>query len=351
MARESRGGGTADVMRWQRSLLGFAALLLAFAALVPARAAAPSGRVVYVGSDGGLYLVPLAGGSAQEIWRPVDGGSAAEPRWSPDGTRIAFVGGDGNLWLINADGSKAHPLTDQAVPPSGCTDDFCQDEGARIDSPRWSPDGSAISYRLVRNAATASLWIVPVAGGAPRQLAQASSLCLFNEGFAPDGTPLYSRCPTTTDTTNATYAVARNGPTGLLGGSQIAYTPDGTMIAYARQTFSDAGVSVGLYVAAPDGSNARLVAPDGQEPLWSPDGRLAYIVESANGPVIHVLDPTSGSDAVVAQGQPWGWSPDGAWLVYTAIDNQGNSAIMRVHGDGSSAALITYGRMPAISSS
>lgn len=338
--------------RLTRSLFGFAtALVLTFAALAGARAAASPGRVVYVGSDGGLYLVPLAGGTAEEIWRPAAGGSAAEPRWSPDGTRIAFVGEDGNLWLVNADGSDAHPLTSQAALPSGCASDFCQDEGARVDSPRWSPDSSAISYRLVRNAATASLWIVPASGGAPRLLAQVDNLCLFNEGFAPDGTPLYSRCPTATSTTNETYAVARNGPTGLLGGSQIAYAPNGALIAYARQTFADTGVSVGLYIAAPDGSNAHLVAPDGQEPLWSPGGKLSYIVESANGPVIHVLDPVSGNDTVVAQGQPWDWSPDGAWLVYTTIDNQGNSAIMRVRGDGTGATLIAYGRMPAVSPS
>jgi Tol biopolymer transport system component len=69
--------------------------------------------------------------------------NAANPRWSPDGTKILFnshnppkPGQDANLYTVNADGSHLVQLTHHT---GGRLDAFAND---------WSPDGAEIVYHL-----------------------------------------------------------------------------------------------------------------------------------------------------------------------------------------------------------
>jgi Tol biopolymer transport system component len=69
-----------------------------------------------------------------------DGNVAAEPVWSPDGTKITFVlsmpehlgayAGDGDIYVMNADGTGMIKLT----------------TGLRDAHPAWSPDGTRIVF-------------------------------------------------------------------------------------------------------------------------------------------------------------------------------------------------------------
>jgi Tol biopolymer transport system component len=296
---------------------------------------------VYVG-DNGLYT--LTQGSAQRILTAPPG-SVREPRWSPDGTRVAFAGQDRNLWVVGADGSGAHPLTSQAVPPSGCGDDSCTNSGTSIDTPRWSPDGRSLSYRLVEGWSQASIWVISAAGSQPRMIASASDICMFNEGFAPDGTPLYSRCAASAGPSNATYLSRKDGSEkSFLAGSQVAFSGDGSHVAFSSQAAGKDGIMVTVYTAASDGSGAMAVAHDGQNPAWSRDGKLAYQVSGAGGWQIHVYSPAAG-DVVVASGQLGGWTPDGGWLYFTQVDDSGSS-IWIVAADGSAATRLASGEMP-----
>ena len=231
---------------------------------------------------------------------------------------------------------------------SGCGADSCQSQGTRADSPRWSADDKTISYRLVNDAATAAIYTVPAAGGAPHQIATSSGLCLFNEGFSPAGAPLFSRCAATSGDTNTTYEAADQPPAGVLNGSQISYSHSGNRVAFARQSQSANSVSVALYVAAADGSGETLVANGGQDPAWAANGLLAYTVNSAHGPRIHVYDAASGSDTSVVDGMIAGWSADGSWLIYTTIDDSGETHIMRMLGSNA-ASEVAVGITPSLS--
>jgi Tol biopolymer transport system component len=336
---------------------GVAAVLLATFALAFARpanaapVAGPAGSVVYVGADGGVFSIPLAGGSPAELWKPATSHTASEPQWSPSGKLVAFVGGDGNVWTVSASGDDAHALTSQATPPSNCSDEVCQNQGTRADSPRWSPDGSQVSYRLVDDAAKASIWTVSVGGGTPAQVTSAGDACLFNEGFTPAGAPLYSRCAQSDGGTNATFSVSNGSASQLLAGSQVVFAPSGSRIAFARQSQTSTSVNVALYTAKSDGSAAALVAAGGQDPAWSSSGLLAYQVNTRDGRAIHVYDLATGNDTTVTLGMLAGWSADGGWLVYTTTDDSGNSQIVRVLPDGSGATQVAEGRMPSVSAS
>ncbi len=140
----------------------------------------PTGKLVYTGSDG-IYVQRTDGTAARKVWNAPKSGEGSEPRWSDNGARIAFDGSGGNIWVMNADGSNLQAVNTQAVSPSGCGEDGCEDPGTSADSPRWSHDGSQLSYRLVERLATGSIWTVPAPSGyTPRLVASASDLCIFN---------------------------------------------------------------------------------------------------------------------------------------------------------------------------
>lgn len=307
-------------------------------------AAAPSGRLAYTGSDG-IYVLKLDGSASQRIWKAPAGGQGVAPRWSEDGTRIAFEGPDGNIWVMNSDGTAAHALESQATPGSGCADEGCAVPGTVADSARWSHDGTYISYRLVEGLARGSIWTVPVDGStAPQLITSATDLCIFNEGWSPDGRQLFSRCATDGSPSNATYAAA---PTQrpVVAGSQLAYSSDGSRLAFSNHALSSGAIAVNLFLAAGDGSGAQAIARGGQNPDWSHGGMLAYQVDGDNGWLIHVYDPASGTDTAVGSGMLGGWTPDGAYIYYTTISDTG-SAIWRVHADGTDNAFVTAGSFP-----
>jgi Tol biopolymer transport system component len=327
--------------RWPALLAAMLCLVATFALAPRARAASGAGTIVYTASDG-IYTVSGSGGTPQRIWAAPAGQVGTEPRWSPDGTRIAFIGPDGNVWLMNADGGNAHALTSQAVTPAGCGEDGCTSPGSEADSPRWSPDGASISYRLVVNLASASLWSVSASGGTPHQLASATSLCLFNEGWSPAGTPLFSRCAGDSGPSNVTYAAAGGAAQPFVAGSQLAFSADGSRLAFSSHALQNGAINVSLFIANADGSDARMVAPDGQDPIWSANGLVAYRVGETDGWAIHVYDPASGRDTDLGTGVAEAWSPDGSWLLFSTTGDSGGT-LWRMHADGSGRQQIGTG--------
>src|SRR4051812_14298921 len=69
---------------------------------------APDGKTIVFDILGDLYTLPVAGGTATRITSGP--GWDQQPRYSPDGSQITFVtdrNGSKNVWIANADGSKA----------------------------------------------------------------------------------------------------------------------------------------------------------------------------------------------------------------------------------------------------
>jgi hypothetical protein len=252
---------------------------------------------------------------------------------------------------MSASGSRARAVAQQAIAASGCVGDSCQQSGSVTDSPRWSPDGRLLSYRLVQNLAQGSVWVATVDGSAqPREVARSADLCIFNEGWTPDGRSLFSRCAAGSVATNATYASAgAMAPKVLVTGSQIAYGPGATAVAFSRQSPQGDDMSVALYVAGSDGAGAALVALGGQSPAWSSSGLLAYQVSGPDGWQLHVYDPGAGSDRVLdtrgMDGLLGGWTPDGGWLYFTTVDATGSS-IRIIRADGSGLTVVAAGSTP-----
>jgi Tol biopolymer transport system component len=195
----------------------------------------PGPRIVVVGLDGsGSHYVTGPLTTTEPPW-------SLHPAWSPDGSKIAFAAADpsnGNSDIYVVDAGEAPSPAPRGLPasdhPRKLTTSPAVDEW-----PSWSPDGSRIVYANSGSteldasgfSPTSELYTIPAAGGKPVRLTQ---------NDVPD--------------------------------TQPAFSPDGTQIAFFRDT--------SIWVMNADGSDARGIVPLANcfSPQWSPDGtRIAFL--------------------------------------------------------------------------
>lgn len=118
-------------------------------------------------------------GEGKPIPRLSSTGSDHDPDVSPDGQYLAFVSdrsGDLELWVSRIDGSQARAFTSF--------------EGSYVASPRWSPDGTRITFSaLYRNAY--SVWTIDAGGGPARKIAEPA----WSSSWSHDGKWIYYSPP------------------------------------------------------------------------------------------------------------------------------------------------------------
>lgn len=135
--------------------------------------------------DLGLHIANADGTGVRALTKAADVdalGGDDEPSFSPDGKWVVFErvvdpdAGKAGLWVIRTDGAGLRRLTDDAT-----------DAG----HPRWSPDGKQILFTGRNDATTfapAPLWVVDVAGGAPRPVTDPNSTGgSFSGDWSPSG--------------------------------------------------------------------------------------------------------------------------------------------------------------------
>jgi TolB protein len=114
------------------------------------------------------------------------------------------------------------------------------------------------------------------------------------------------------------------------------FSPDARLIAYDH--------SSSVYIAAPDGSERRLLARDGYEPTWSPDGETLLFTRYRSGSDVAIFsigkdgsksrELTSGSTNLMPD-----WSPDGTRIAFVREPHLPQLWIM--NADGSGKARVT----------
>ena len=149
--------------------------------------------------------------------------------------------------------------------------------------PAISPDGTRVAYASNRGGENLDIWIQQIGSGAAAKLTQDP---------ADDDEP--------------------------------AFSPDGTRIAFRSNRQGG-----GIYMVSALGGEAKLIAPDGRRPRFSPDGQwLAYWVghEHAVGH-IYVIAVAGGQPREIVLGDQWlpsrspVWSPDGQRLLVSGASD------------------------------
>jgi DNA-binding winged helix-turn-helix (wHTH) protein/Tol biopolymer transport system component len=315
-------------------------------------------------SEQPLFIVPVAGGSAQRIprvlahdatWMPDDAAvlyafgnelfltrldnSPPEPyaklqgrpfwlRWSPDGTRLRFTLFDPlahtqSLWELQAATRRVRPLLQGWNQP--------HEECCGV----WTADGSDYIFQAARGARS-DLWMLPGASSSkPERLTNG---------------PLAYEAPAASRTGQTVYfsGVDNQGEVQLLGPGSREFQPAHSFFSDARRIdASRDGKWIAwvdgeghLWRARPDGTELLQLTPANLEVFtarWSPDHtRLAIMARAASSAwsIYQVLSDGSDLQPFLKTegntGDP-GWSPDGGSIVFgRAPDLMGKDSEPRV---------------------
>jgi Tol biopolymer transport system component len=289
-------------------------------------------RILAVSSEGGdPALLGAPPGNASRLFR---GAFPNNPRndervgpsvsWSPDGARIAFrlFNDAPGIYLMNRDGSGLRQLVD--LPRDRNSG---MGSSAALD---WSPNGSQLTYSYPYSLIRSPLYVVDTADGTVRNLTG----------------------PDTADGVTRT----------------VAWSPDGSMIAFVRTEEGGLPRGSGLFVMNADGTAVRQL-PTGSEPnpqvlglAWSPDGSMIAFLQDmgdATDPAPHrnvlrvinvdgtgmrdLVEPIGGGCCTwVSTDERLAWSPDGT-SVATIRWTEGGRVVVVVNADGSGERSLTAG--------
>jgi dipeptidyl aminopeptidase/acylaminoacyl peptidase len=256
-----------------------------------------------------IDLVDAASGTRRALtWKRTD---ISSPRWSADGTQLAFIANDedskqAQLFVMSMEGGDAMRLT----------------EAKRgVDAFSWSPDGKQIAFItedepanekaikehndafqvtdnnfLVRAALTPwHLWVIPIAGGASRQLTQGTfSLQTDQQDAAP--VPEWSRdsqhiaftqfpTPYWGPSFQSVIAAvdAGGGATRSLvsagGSTNLSYAPDSDTFAFVRPRNGDQNNGNAVYVGTNDNVRdaTQALARNFNTYAWLPHGKALLL--------------------------------------------------------------------------
>jgi Tol biopolymer transport system component len=272
-----------------------------------------------VGNRGTLSQLWIVNVETGETHQLNTDGDAAQPSWSPNGSRIAYWAideGKRDIWTIPATGGEAVQLTyDESI-------DW---------NPVWSPDGKYVYFSSDRSGSE-NLWRVPVdedsgkSLGEPEPVTTVASTRVRYPSISSDGRRIAYVERVTWSNINR---VAFDAKTGKVRGEPQSITrstrylefpdvsPDGNWV-----TFSRGGEQEDIFIVRTDGTGLRQLTDDphlDRVPRWSPDGETITFFSNRSGTFhIWAINRDGGGlhQLVEQRSLVHTWSPDGSRIAF-----------------------------------
>ncbi|HTT67087.1 MAG TPA: protein kinase [Gemmatimonadales bacterium] len=319
-------------------------------------------RVAYETADGTIAAVPALGGAPRLLARvPPDSGSITDGPpiagfdWSPDGQRLVYV----RKWPLGSiylQSLRGGPPTLLATVP-------------QAHSPSWSPDGSRVAVavgngvfvfgaKYFANEGQSGIAVVPVGGGSPVTIADASAINV-SPVWTPDGRSLLWISSREGPRDVYRVAVSRSGVprgppqrvTSGLGAFSLSLSRDGRRLAYATLTTSSNVWEMDIPAGGPVSSASARPVTLGDQTVEtadvSPDGRWLAFDSNRGGNYDIWRMPVAGGDPIQVTTNPAddfapAWAPDGRTLAFHSLRN-GNRDLFTIAADGTGETQRTSG--------
>ena len=307
----------------------------------------PDGRWLAVshktaGSEQGIFLL-AHDGSAQRLLVARRAFEDYVPAaFSPNGTMLAYVD-SGHVQLVEIDATNASVVS---KPPRQLTRYL-----GSINGLTWTGDGKEVIFgrSLYASPTPSHLWRVAASGDH-----EPEPLDLAGVASSPALSSSTHRLAFSRRDMNVDMMKLREGgevetvAASTFNEFDASFSPDGTKVAFASDRTGEGNE---IWVANADGTGRRPVTkgtlkPEGS-PRWSPDGqwlaydgvgddgqRHIYVIDQAGGPIRALASKVGFYDQVPS------WSRDGKWI-YFGSNRSGTEQVWRVPADGGAAQQVT----------